>query len=116
VVLASGKEADQRGFPAIAAGGGRVHAAWIEEKGGRHHVWYRCSADGGASWSERIRLSRPERSSGLLTDDGFVEPFGHYMSLAADGKGTVHAVWAVGQLFKDTRKTRGEVWYNVVHW
>jgi hypothetical protein len=116
VLLAAGQDADWRGFPALAASGRRVHAAWMERKGQRHHVWYRGSPDAGLAWSERVLLSRPERSSALLTADGFDGPLGHYMSMAADPQGNIHAVWGVGQLFADAGKTRGEIWHNMVRW
>jgi hypothetical protein len=115
LVLAEGPHADWRGFPALATGSGRLHAAWMERKDERYQVWYRGSADGGATWSERVLLSRPENSSDLLTVEGFVGTTGHYMSLADDGQGAVHAVWDVGQP-GGAGKARGEIWHNVIRW
>jgi hypothetical protein len=95
VSLSSGDAADFRGYPAVAAAGGRVHVAWMERAGGLYNVWYRGSADGGKHWSKPRYLSRPAQPTKLLTAEGFKEPSGDYMSLAEDGRGTAHAAWGV---------------------
>jgi hypothetical protein len=88
----------------------------MEREGKHYQVWYSGSADGGKTWSEPALLSRPDKASDLLTTDGFREPFGHYMSLADDGEGTVHAVWGVGGSAEGEKRRRGEIWYGAVRW
>jgi hypothetical protein len=101
-VLAQGEDAEYLGFPAITASGNRIHVAWIEGKDKKYHTWYRGSPDGGKTWSDRLLLSSLDHPSR--------EPGGHYMGLAEDGKGTVHAAWEWRQ------GQRGEIWHNSVRW
>lgn len=117
IVLASGQDAEYRGYPAIAATGRRIHVAWMERKDKWYRVCYRGSIDGGKTWSDRVLLSQPEKPSDLLTAEGFKSPFGHYMTLAEDGTGIVHAVWgaAVHNGF-DEKNPRGEIWHNAIRW
>ena len=108
--LADGQGVEYRGYPAVAASGRRIHVAWMERKDKKYHVWYRGSADSGQTWSDRLLLSRPDHASDALTPDGFPEPGGHYMSLADDGTGLVHAVWGV------QHQARGEIWHSTIRW
>jgi hypothetical protein len=111
VPLAAGADDDFRGFPAVAAAGDRVHVTWMERSGGLFNVWYRGSADDGRSWSKPVRLSRPDRPTELLTADGFREPGGHYMGLAADGTGMAHAAWGV---IPQQGNGGGEIWHCTI--
>jgi hypothetical protein len=101
--LAQGKDADYRGYPAIAATETRIHVAWLEGRNGKYHIWYRGSTDAGKTWSNALLLSQPEHPFGL--------PSGHYIGLAEDGKGTVHVAWEVR-----FQGLRGEIWHNIVRW
>jgi hypothetical protein len=108
-------------FPALAAqGDGDVRIAWMDDRNGfdtgaedpnaRWNVYYRSSANAGASWSAEAKLS--QYASGypykyLTPKDGFAEPYGDYFELDIDGAGTTHAVWGEGPSYVGP----GNVWY-----
>src|SRR5215472_1722462 len=54
------------GFPKVAAGPrpGDLRVAWEDDRNGATawNVWYRATTNGGASWSQAVRLS--DRGSG----------------------------------------------------
>jgi hypothetical protein len=94
-------------YPVIAAFEQRVHAAWIEGADGWLNVWYRGSWDSGKTWSERVRLSAPERPTAIMTESGFRRFSGDYMSIAEDGQGVAHIAWGARQ----EGRGRGEIWH-----
>jgi hypothetical protein len=107
-------------FPALAArGDGDVRIAWMDDRNGfdtgaedpnaRWNVYYRSSADGGASWSAEAKLSRyADFSYKYATPkDGFAEPYGDYFELDIDGAGQTHAIWGEGPSYVGP----GNVWY-----
>lgn len=101
-------------FPAIAASGNVVHAIWMELAGAKYHMRYRGSADGGAVWSTPLTLSRPHAASKLITAEGFnIVSDDDQTCVTDDGRGTAHAVWAVGG---GKGSTEYEVWHSVINW
>jgi hypothetical protein len=108
-------------FPALAArGDGDVRIAWMDDRNGfdtgaedpnaRWNVYYRSSANGGATWSAEAKLSAyatdyPYKSA--TPKDGFAEPYGDYFELDIDGAGRTHAIWGEGPSYVGP----GNVWY-----
>jgi photosystem II stability/assembly factor-like uncharacterized protein len=109
----SRSRAEVKAYPALAAAGTRVHAIWIESAEGWCQVWYRGSADGGKTWSDRVAVSRPGQATKLMTENGFRSYSGHYMGIAEDGRGTAHVVWAVSEPGLPQSK-KAEVWHTTV--
>jgi hypothetical protein len=111
----SRSRAPLKAYPAVAAAGQRVHAVWLEVEDGWCSVWYRGSADGGKSWSDRVAVSKPDKETDLLTDKGFRAYSGHYLGVAEDGRGTAHIVWAIrAPSASGDPPTKGEVWHTIV--
>jgi hypothetical protein len=108
-------------FPAIAArGDGDVRIGWMDDRNGfdtgaedpnaRWNVYYRSSADGGASWSAEAKLSQYVAGFSYkyaTPKDGFAEPYGDYFELDIDGAGQTHAIWGEGPSYVGP----GNVWY-----
>jgi BNR repeat-like domain len=108
-------------FPAMAArGNGDVRIAWMDDRNGfdtgnddpnaRWNVYYRSSADGGATWSAEAKLSQWVDGYDYKVaepKDGFLEPYGDYFELDIDGAGTTHALWGEGPSYFGP----GNVWY-----
>lgn len=111
-VRLSAAGADEVRFPAIAAGGRVVHVTWMERRGERYRVWYRGSADLGATWSDPLLLSRPPSAAGGDPADGFEVVSDDQPGLADDGAGAAHAVWVA----RGSRHGGGDVWHAVVKW
>src|SRR3954468_3704749 len=74
-------------FPALAArGDGDVRIAWMDDRNGfdtgaddpnaRWNVYYRSSADAGATWSAEAQLSQYAAGYPYKSADGFAEPYG----------------------------------------
>ena len=81
-----------------------------DDQNGRWNVYYRSSADGGATWSAEAKLSQyvPGYPYEHATPkDGFAEPYGDYFELDIDGAGTTHAIWGEGPSYVGP----GNVWY-----
>ena len=108
-------------FPAIAArGDGDVRIAWMDDRNGfdtgaedpnaRWNVYYRSSADGGASWSAEAKLSQYVAGfsyKSATPKDGFAEPYGDYFELDIDSAGQTQAIWGEGPSYVGP----GNVWY-----
>jgi hypothetical protein len=108
-------------FPALAArGSGDVRIAWMDDRNGfdtgaedpngRWNVYYRSTADGGASWSAEAKLSQyvsgyPYKYA--APKDGFAEPYGDYFELDIDSAGQAQAIWGEGPSYVGP----GNVWY-----
>jgi len=87
-------------FPKVAAGPrpGDFRVAWEDDGNGATawNVWYRATANGGASWSRTVRLSN--RGSGALYKSraGFRFPYGDYFGMTVDSHGTSYVAWSEG--------------------
>jgi len=90
-------------YPMIAAAAdGLVSMAWFDDRDGPLSVRARRSVNGGRTWSEDIRLSRPE---------GMVGIYGEYGGIAIDARGRTHVTWAEGNGHVSRPGSRGGTWY-----
>jgi hypothetical protein len=97
-------------FPAVAAGGpGDVRIAWMDQRNEPHwNVYYRTSADGGATWSGETKLSTFVTGFSYIFADGFRFPFGDYFDITIDYLGNTQACWGEGFNWD----TPGSIWYT----
>ena len=80
--------------PVIAAdAGGNLHVVWYDEAPGYSDLYYKSSADGGASWSSAQRITW---TSGLS----------RYPAMAVDSGNAIHIVW------EDDTPGNGEIYYK----
>ena len=85
-----------------ATGSGDVRVWFMQMRDGDHNawnVWYRRSADAGATWSPRARLSDVTSGFAYVTRRGFREPYGDYGEIAITSTGTTIAVWGQGMRY-----------------
>jgi hypothetical protein len=97
-------------FPAIVAGAaGDVRLGWMDARaaGALWNVYYRSSANGGASWSAETNLSTYVAGYTYIQSGGYSYPFGDYFEMDIDEQGTTHAVWGEGLNYQ----TPGSIWY-----
>jgi hypothetical protein len=71
-------------------------------------VWYRASADLGATWSRAVRISDVRSGTAYKNAKGFLEAYGDYGELAITSAGKAVAVWGEGASYNGP----GGVWYN----
>ena len=79
-------------FPSVALSGQSVHIAWYDDRFGEGEICYKRSTDGGATWSEDIRV----------TDD----PAASWNPNLAVSGSVIHLVW------QDARSGRWDIYYN----
>jgi hypothetical protein len=60
------------------------------------NVWYRASSDGGATWSQPVRLSDASSGARYKSADGFREVYGDYGEIGITNRGKTIAVWGEG--------------------
>ncbi|HEY0444045.1 MAG TPA: sialidase family protein [Candidatus Limnocylindrales bacterium] len=106
------KAGEEATSPAVESrGAGDVRAWWMETAGGNPdawNVWYRTSADGGATWAAPVRLSDAASGAGYKTAAGFMEVYGDYGELAITSTGKSIAIWGEGFSYTGP----GGVWFN----
>ena len=99
-------------FPAVAAGpsAGDFRIVWQGNTGDPHawNTFYRRSTDGGATWSETVRLSDRTNGAPYKNPAGYLFPYGDYLGLSVDGAGTNHVIWGEGASYSGP----GGVWYT----
>lgn len=79
-------------FPSVAVGpDGTVHIVWDDDRSGTRTIYYRRSADGGASWDAETVISTGAGKA-------------WYPDVAADAQGRVVAAW------QDQRNGAGEIY------
>lgn len=84
-------------FPSIAAGAaGDVRVDWMDNRTGAYNVWYRSSANGGATWSSDVQGSQFAAGYSYITAEGFAFPYGDYTTLNLDPGGHVYLAWGEG--------------------
>lgn len=99
----------EHAFPAITTGAtaGDVRIGWMDTRiGGKWNVWYRSSADGGASWSGETRISSYVPGYSYLTADGFGLPYGDYFEMAVDSANSTQIAWGES----DSYAGPGNIW------
>jgi hypothetical protein len=96
-------------FPAIVAtGAGDVRIAWMDDRvSPLWNVYYRSSANGGATWSDEADLATYVPGFSYIQPGGFSFPFGDYFELDVDSRGSTHAVWGEGLNYDSP----GSIWY-----
>ena len=99
----------EHAFPAIVAGtAGDVRIAWMDTRSAPYwNTFYRSSTNGGASWSDEMRISSYAPGYGYISSAGFSFPFGDYFQIAIDDLGRTHAIWGEGANWS----TPGSIWY-----
>lgn len=99
--------------PAVESGAaGDVRAWYYETSGGGNddawNVWYRRSADGGATWSAPLKISDAGGGAAYKTPQGFLEVYGDYGEIAITNTGKTIAIWGEGLSYTGP----GGVWIN----
>lgn len=98
--------------PAIESrGAGDVRAFYYETFSGnddRWNIWYRRSKDGGATWSEPVKLSDAPSGAAYKRPAGFLEVYGDYGEIAITNTGKTIATWGEGLSYTGP----GGVWIN----
>ena len=95
-------------FPAIVAGptAGDLRIGWMDMRTGAWNVFYRASADGGATWSGETRISGYVPGYSYLTAAGFGLPYGDYMQMAVDSSGATQIAWGESSSYSGP----GNIW------
>jgi BNR repeat-like domain len=106
-----GEDATQ---PRLASFGGSTRVWYMQTAGGNNpdawNVWYRSSADGGATWSTPVKISdAPAGAAGYVGTDGFAEVYGDYGEIAVTNTGKTVAAWGEGFSYTGP----GGTWFNV---
>jgi BNR repeat-like domain len=101
----------EHAFPAIVAGAvGDVRIAWMDTRNASQwNTYYRSSNNGGATWSDEIRLSSYVPGYRYIGKKGFRFPFGDYFGVAIDNHDDTHVVWGEGLNYQSP----GSIWYAV---
>ncbi|MFA7360062.1 MAG: T9SS type A sorting domain-containing protein [Candidatus Kapaibacterium sp.] len=90
--LTSDSNAVSKYDPSVAVSGAVVHVVWHDNRSSNNEIYYKRSADGGASWSPDSALTHNTANS----NNSHVEAYGS----------TVHVVWT------DSRDGNEEIYYN----
>jgi len=111
--ISNGAATVNNAFPALAAGptAGDFRLAWQDDRNGSTiawNTWYRRTTDGGASWSEPVRVSDQSEGASYKTAAGYAFPYGDYFEIAVDGEGRTHLIWGEGASYSG----RGGTWYT----
>jgi hypothetical protein len=99
--------------PAVESRGtGDVRAWYMQTSNGDDpdawNVFYRSSADGGASWSAPVVISDATSGAAYKHADGFDEVYGDYGEIAITSEGKTIATWGEGLSWSGP----GGVWFN----
>ncbi len=99
----------EHAFPAIvAASNSDVRVAWMDSRNAPYwNAYYRSSSNGGATWSDEIRLSAYVAGYRYITKKGFRFPFGDYFGMAIDNRNDTHVVWGEGLNYQSP----GSIWH-----
>ena len=91
---------------------GDVRAWYYQTSGGNNddawNVWYRTSADGGATWAAPVNISDLGTGAAYKTPAGFLEIYGDYGEMAITNAGKTIAIWGEGLSYNGP----GGVWIN----
>jgi BNR repeat-like domain len=105
----------EHAFPAIVAGNaGDVRIAWMDQRVldknsvPYWNTYYRSSTNGGATWSDEVRISNYVPGYKYIAEQGFSFPFGDYFGLAIDNHGDTHIAWGEGLNYQSP----GSIWHS----
>lgn len=106
--VSSNEPGADHAFPAIAAGShGDVRIGWMDSRKTPYwNTYYRSSSNGGATWSDEVRVSGYVPGYRYIKNEGFRFPFGDYFSMAIDNHGDTHVVWGEGLNYQSP----GSIW------
>ena len=113
VQISQPNEKADNGFPAVAAGpaAGDFRVVWQGNRNGDPRGWntfYRRTTDGGTTWSPTTQLSDRTGGAPYKNRAGYLFPYGDYLGLSVDGKGTNHVIWGEGASYDGP----GGAWYT----
>jgi Neuraminidase (sialidase) len=105
----------EHAFPAVVAGAnGDVRIAWMDTRKTTEttkttywNTYYRSSSNGGATWSDEIRVSGYVDGYSYIKKQGFRFPFGDYFGMAIDSHSDTHIVWGEGLNYQSP----GSIWH-----
>jgi len=111
--VALSKAGENATAPAVESrGNGDVRAFYYETSGGGNddawNIWYRSSADGGATWTAPVNISDSPGGAAYKTPAGFLEVYGDYGEIAITQRGKTIATWGEGLSYTGP----GGVWIN----
>ena len=111
--VGSGHSSVNGAFPALAAGpnAGDFRLAFQDDRNGIQatwNTWHRRTADGGASWTEAVRISDRDSGASYKSAAGYRFPYGDYFELSVDSAGLTHAIWGEGASYDGP----GGVWHT----
>ena len=96
-------------FPAaVGVGDDGVRVWFMAQRDQRWQVWYRTTADLGATWSTREKLSDATSGTVYKHPTGFDEVYGDYGEIAITSDGHTIGVWGEGTSYYGP----GGVWFN----
>ena len=100
----------EHAFPAIVGGNnGDVRVAWMDSRNAPYwNTYYRSSSNGGATWSDEIRVSQYVPGFRYISREGFRFPFGDYFGMAIDNHSDTHIVWGEGLNYQSP----GSIWHS----
>jgi hypothetical protein len=95
---------------AAAAGYGDdgVRLYFADQRTGRWNVWFRSSADLGATWTAAVKISDATTGTTYKNAEGFLEFYGDYGEIGVTDEGKTVAVWGEGPSYLGP----GGVWFN----
>lgn len=99
------------GFPAVATSStpGDFRVVWQDTRmAGTWNTWFKETRDGGASWSNDVRLSHLDVPVVYKSSLGYDFVFGDYLGLAVDQFGTNHVIWGEGANYNGP----GHTWFT----
>ena len=113
--VSSAEAAAEHAFPVIAAGSnGDVRIAWMSSTASPDsrsttywNTYYRSSSNGGATWSDEVRVSGYVPGYKYIANEGFRFPFGDYFGMTIDNHGDTHIVWGEGLNYQSP----GSIWH-----
>jgi BNR repeat-like domain len=113
--VSSAEASVEHAFPAIAAANnGDVRVAWMgstpstdSHRTPYWNTYYRSSSNGGATWSDEVRVSGYVPGYKYIANEGFRFPFGDYFGMAIDNHGDTHIVWGEGLNYQSP----GSIWH-----
>lgn len=111
--VSKGSSTVNNAFPALAHGprAGDFRLAWQDDRNGSTtawNTWYRRTTNGGATWTEAVRVSDLGSGASYKNVDGYAFPYGDYFEMAVNAKGVTYLIWGEGESYTGP----GGSWYT----